>query len=70
MKLPCVCVRAFIYLFICFIVGDFFKDSLPSADLFVLGHVIHDWDRANVDALLKNVFENLPPGTSQSLKIH
>ncbi|XP_041373402.1 acetylserotonin O-methyltransferase-like [Gigantopelta aegis] len=47
-----------------FVAGDFFKDSLPSADLFVLGHVIHDWDRTNVDVLLKNVYEKLPAGGS------
>ena len=23
--------------------GDFFKDSLPSADVIIMGHILHDW---------------------------
>src|SRR4029079_14392026 len=26
--------------------GDFFKDPLPSADVYIMGHILHDWDEA------------------------
>jgi hypothetical protein len=26
--------------------GDFFADPLPSADVVMMGHVLHDWDLA------------------------
>ena len=29
---------------ISFQAGDFFADPLPSADVLVMGHVLHDWD--------------------------
>jgi hypothetical protein len=28
-----------------FYAGDFFKAPLPSADVLVMGHILHDWDR-------------------------
>ena len=24
--------------------GDFFADPLPSADVLIMGHILHDWD--------------------------
>ncbi|MET0809587.1 MAG: methyltransferase, partial [Thermoleophilaceae bacterium] len=27
-----------------FTAGDFFADSLPKADVFVMGHILHDWN--------------------------
>ena len=46
--------------------GDFFKDSLPPADLYVVSHVIHDWDSDKVETLLKRVYRSLKPGKHQA----
>jgi hypothetical protein len=35
--------------------GDFLSQPLPAADLFLLKHVLHDWDDAACVAILKNV---------------
>ena len=46
-----------------FTAGDFFRDPLPQdADLIALGHILHDWNRADGTALLKKVYETLPSG--------
>lgn len=45
-----------------FIEGDFFSDPLPSADLFILSHVIHDWDIIKIELLLKKVYSSLNKG--------
>jgi hypothetical protein len=42
--------------------GDFFKDSLPTADVLVMGQILHDWDLATKCQLLKKAYEALPPG--------
>ncbi len=42
--------------------GDFFADALPGADVIVMGHILHDWDLAQKQALLAKVFETLPQG--------
>ena len=42
--------------------GDFFTDPLPSADVFVMGHVIHDWDLDQKKFLIGKVREALPAG--------
>jgi hypothetical protein len=26
-----------------FVAGDFFEAPLPSADVYILGHLLHDW---------------------------
>lgn len=44
--------------------GDFFEDEIPSADLYILGHVLHGWDDVHVDKLLNRVFAKLAPGGS------
>jgi acetylserotonin N-methyltransferase len=43
------------------IAGDFFVDSLPEADLYALGRVLHDWSEAKFLTLLRRVFDRLPP---------
>ena len=43
-----------------FIPGDFFKDPLPEADLFVLGRILHDWSAGKIRALLARIYERLP----------
>jgi len=43
--------------------GDFFKDPLPTGpDMFVLGHILHDWDTTQGTALLKRIYDALPEG--------
>lgn len=42
--------------------GDFFRDPLPEADLFALGRILHDWDEARIDTLLRTIVERLPRG--------
>ena len=42
--------------------GDFFQDTLPAADLYALGRIVHDWSEPKIKILLKRIFEALPPG--------
>ncbi len=42
--------------------GNFFTDPLPSADVLVMGHVLHDWDLATKKLLLSKALEALPRG--------
>jgi len=42
--------------------GDFFQDPLPSADVLVLGRVLHNWDLATKTMLLRKAYEALPTG--------
>jgi hypothetical protein len=45
-----------------FYAGDFFKDPLPSADVLVMGHILHDWNMEEKQMLLKKAFDALPSG--------
>jgi hypothetical protein len=42
--------------------GDFFADPLPSADVLVMGRILHDWDLDEKRTLLKKAYEALPDG--------
>ena len=42
--------------------GDFFKDPMPSADVLVMGHILHDWDLDEKRALLAKAYDALPAG--------
>ncbi len=42
--------------------GDFFADPLPRADVVMMGHVLHDWDLAQKQLLVRKAWEALPPG--------
>jgi hypothetical protein len=42
--------------------GDFFADPLPSADVLVMGHVIHDWDLEQRKFLIRKAYDALPAG--------
>jgi hypothetical protein len=42
--------------------GDFFADPLPSADVLVMGHILHDWDLDAKRVLLGKAYEALPEG--------
>ena len=44
--------------------GDFFKDSLPSADVLVMGMILHDWSLDEKRTLLKKAYNSLPDGGS------
>ena len=40
--------------------GDFFADALPDVQVYVLGHILHDWDLEQKRAILRRVHEALP----------
>jgi hypothetical protein len=42
--------------------GDFFADALPTADVLVMGHILHDWDLAEKRLLLQKAYDALPTG--------
>jgi acetylserotonin N-methyltransferase len=44
------------------IAGDFFKDELPSADLYALGRILHDWTEEKIERLLTRIHAALPEG--------
>jgi hypothetical protein len=45
-----------------FVGGDFFKDPLPSADVIVLGRVLHNWDLETKKMLLAKAYQAIPTG--------
>ncbi|XP_056152146.1 acetylserotonin O-methyltransferase 2 [Lampris incognitus] len=47
---------------IIFQAGDFFDGDIPSADLYILARIIHDWNEDKCLKLLKKVYENCQPG--------
>jgi hypothetical protein len=42
--------------------GDFFKNALPPADVYVMGHILHDWNLEEKRALLAKCYAALPKG--------
>lgn len=44
------------------VAGDFFSDTLPPADLYSLGRILHDWSEDKIDQLLARIHGALPPG--------
>ena len=42
--------------------GDFFADPLPTADVLVMGHLLHDWSLDEKLMLLRKAYEALPDG--------
>ena len=40
--------------------GDFFVDPLPSADVLVMGHILHDWSLEEKLMLLRKAHQALP----------
>ncbi|MFI0817548.1 methyltransferase [Streptomyces sp. NPDC021098] len=42
--------------------GDFFRDELPSADVLVFGHVLHNWGLEEKRLLLDKAYRTLPEG--------
>jgi O-methyltransferase domain/Dimerisation domain len=42
--------------------GNFFDDPLPTADVLVMGRVLHNWDMATKMMLLRKAYQALPDG--------
>jgi acetylserotonin N-methyltransferase len=42
--------------------GNFFTDPLPTADLYSVGRILHDWSEDKVRYLLRKIYEHLPSG--------
>ncbi len=42
--------------------GDFFADPLPSADVLIMGHILHDWDLPTKRELIAKAYAALPDG--------
>lgn len=45
-----------------FVAGDFFKDELPKADLYILARILHDWPDEKVHVLLSRIAAACTPG--------
>lgn len=45
-----------------FVTGDFFTESLPPADVVMMGHILHDWDLAQKKQLIQKAWNALPSG--------
>ncbi|XP_019715945.1 N-acetylserotonin O-methyltransferase-like protein [Hippocampus comes] len=45
-----------------FVAGDFFKDALPKADLYILSRILHDWSDEKVHFLLGKISDACTPG--------
>jgi hypothetical protein len=40
--------------------GNFFTESIPGADVLVMGHILHDWNLNEKKMLLRKAYEALP----------
>lgn len=40
--------------------GNFFTDSLPTADVLVMGHILHDWNLEEKQLLIAKAYDALP----------
>ncbi|NXC35125.1 ASML protein, partial [Campylorhamphus procurvoides] len=47
-----------------FVSGDFFKDNLPEADLYILSRVLHDWPDEKIHVLLSKISTLCRPGNA------
>eukprot|EP00075_Anas_platyrhynchos_P013722 XP_027302975.1 N-acetylserotonin O-methyltransferase-like protein isoform X2 [Anas platyrhynchos] len=45
-----------------FVSGDFFKDNLPEADLYILSRILHDWPDERIHVLLSKISAVCKPG--------
>lgn len=45
-----------------FIAGDFFAEPLPTVDVIMMGHILHDWNLAEKKQLVRKAYEALPAG--------
>jgi hypothetical protein len=44
--------------------GDFFTDPFPTADVVMMGHILHDWNLEEKKMLIRKAYEALPSGGS------
>jgi O-methyltransferase domain/Dimerisation domain len=42
--------------------GSFFDSPIPTADVVLMGHILHDWDLDQKKLLIRKAFEALPTG--------
>jgi hypothetical protein len=42
--------------------GSFFEMPIPSADVVMMGHILHDWDLPTKKMLIRKAYEALPSG--------
>jgi hypothetical protein len=42
--------------------GDFFLEVMPSADVLIMGHILHDWSLDKKQFLIRRAYEALPYG--------
>ena len=42
--------------------GDFFAEELPTADVLVMGRILHNWDLITKRMLLRKAYDALAPG--------
>lgn len=47
---------------ISFAAGNFFEDALPTADVIIMGHILHDWDLGQKRTLIAKAYQALPMG--------
>ncbi|KAM9709846.1 putative bifunctional dTTP/UTP pyrophosphatase/methyltransferase protein isoform 2-T2 [Menidia menidia] len=47
---------------VAFVAGDFFKDELPKADLYILARVLHDLTEGKLHSLLSRIADSCTPG--------
>lgn len=43
------------------VAGDFFVDRVPTADVYVMSVVLHDWDNPTATRILRNIAESAAP---------
>ncbi|XP_036603630.1 acetylserotonin O-methyltransferase isoform X1 [Trichosurus vulpecula] len=48
---------------ISFHIGDFFRDPIPEADLYILARILHDWADDKCILLLTNIHQACKPGS-------
>jgi hypothetical protein len=42
--------------------GNFFEDPLPKAEVIMMGHILHDWNLEEKQALIRKAYEAIPQG--------
>lgn len=42
--------------------GSFFEESLPKADVVMMGHILHDWNLEEKKMLIRKAYEAIPDG--------
>lgn len=45
-----------------FVGGDFFSQTLPEADVLLMGHILHDWNLEEKKQLIRKAYDALPEG--------